>query len=99
MALRFFKLDAGRSGSHEREGLGIRRYFAAWAKEMAIAGAGVRNGIFGDFGRLFGTQTTPLQSAAREFVEAWVRLLLQHGVDLGRLEEGRRLVRNRGDAG
>jgi hypothetical protein len=69
--------------------------FAAWAKEMVVAGARVRQWNLRRLWEIVRHPNHTVTVAAREFVETWVRLLLQHGVDLGRLEEGRRLVRNR----
>ena len=69
--------------------------FAAWAKEIVIAGARVRHWNLRRLWEIVRHPNHTVTVAAREFVETWVRLLLQHGVDLGRLEEGRRLVRNR----
>ena len=69
--------------------------FAVWAKEMLVAGSRLRHW---DLRRLWEIVRHPnhtVTAPAREFVETWVTLLIQHGVDLGRLAEGRRLIRNR----
>ena len=69
--------------------------FADWAKEMVVAGARIRRWNLPRLWEIVRHPNHSVTVAAREFVETWVRLVLQHGVDLGRLEEGRRLVRNR----
>lgn len=71
------------------------KMFADWATDMVAAGPRIQKW---NFQQLWGVVHHPnhtITTAAREFVETWVKLLLQHGVDLGRLEEGRILVRRR----
>jgi hypothetical protein len=69
--------------------------FADWAREMVVAGARIRRWNLPRLWDIVRHPNHTVTIAAREFVETWVMLVLQHGVDLGRLEEGRRLVRNR----
>lgn len=76
--------------SPEYEGM-----FAAWAKEMVVAGARVRDWNLQRLWAIVRHPNHTVTIAARDFVETWVSLLLQHGTDLGRLEERRCLVRNR----
>ena len=69
--------------------------FEDWAKEMMVAGPRIRHWNFRRLWEIVRHPNHTVTVAAREFVETWVTLLLQHGVDLGRLKEGRSLVRSR----
>jgi Family of unknown function (DUF6361) len=69
--------------------------FADWANEVLAPGVGLREWNFQRLWEIVRHPNHTVTARAREFVERWVALLIQHGVDLGRLEEGRRLVRNR----
>jgi uncharacterized protein DUF6361 len=59
--------------------------FAEWTNEMTAAKARIRKWDLMRFWTIL----------AREFVQDWVTLLLQHGADLGKSNDARRLVRRR----
>lgn len=76
----------------------VREYeqlFQEWADEMAASKSRIRDWKLQRLWEIVRHPNHTITAAAREFVGTWVALLLQHGVDLGRIEDGRRLVRVR----
>jgi hypothetical protein len=69
--------------------------FDTWAKEMGAARTRIRDWNLQRFWQIARHPNHSITVQAREFVETWVALLLRHGIDLGRSEEARLLVRNR----
>jgi hypothetical protein len=69
--------------------------FSDWTQEMATARARVRDWSLTRFWQLARHPNHSVTFQAREFVERWVALLLRHGIDLGRSNDARQLVRNR----
>jgi hypothetical protein len=72
-----------------------RTMFVDWTKEMTAAKPRIRDWNLARFWDLVKHPNHSVTRHAREFVQAWITLLLRHGADLGRSDEARQLVRKR----
>ncbi len=69
--------------------------FAAWSGGLAVDRTRIAEWNMREFWEAVRHPGHTVSVGAREFVERWVRLVADHGASLWRLEDARRLIRNR----